>query len=75
MTAHRIRESINGRAYEIEVLAIQPNRWRACLVRVTGGPVALMPFYGESPAEAADQLVGWLTRVHDVANGSARSRS
>ena len=71
MTAHRFEETINGRVYEIEVLAVQPNRWRAYLVSLTGGPTALMPFYGQTPGEASDLLVRWLTRAHRVASDSA----
>ena len=70
VTLHRFEETINGCAYEIEVSPVKPNRWRAHLVRVTGGPTALMPFYGRTPDEAAGQLVSWLTRVHDATSNS-----
>ena len=70
MTVHRFEETINGRGYQIEVLAIRPDRWRADLVRVTDGPTALMPFYGRTPDEAAQHLVAWLMRAHRVAEDS-----
>ena len=70
MTVHRFEQTISGQGYTIEVLAVRPDRWRAYLVRVTDGPTALMPFYGRTPDEAAQQLVGWLTRAHRVAADS-----
>ena len=71
MKLHRFEETINGRVYEIEVSAVRPDRWRAYLVTLTGGPTALMPFYGRTPSEAADLLVGFLARAHRVASDSA----
>ena len=68
VTLHRFEETINGRLYQIEVLAVQPDRWRAYLVSMTGGPTALMPFYGATPSEASGLLVSWLTRAHQVAS-------
>ncbi len=70
MTLHRFEETINGRAYEIEVSAVRPDRWRAYLVNLAGGPTALMPFYGNTPSEAADSLVSFLTQAHQVASKS-----
>ncbi len=64
MIVHRYEEVINGRQYHIEVCSVGANRWRAQLVRVTGGPTALMPFYGATPEEAARQLSDWLTLAH-----------
>jgi hypothetical protein len=61
---HRFEESIAGRAYLIEVAAVSQDRWRAYIVRVPGVPTALMPFYGATPDEAAQQLCQWLTRAH-----------
>jgi len=61
---HRFQESIAGRAYLIEVKAVSRDRWRAYLVRLPGVPTALMPFYGPTPADAAQQLSDWLTRAH-----------
>jgi hypothetical protein len=56
-------ETINGRAYLIEVSQVGPDRWRAQIVRTPGGSAALMPFYGISPDEAAHQLSLWLARA------------
>jgi hypothetical protein len=64
VTAHRFEETINGREFLIEVSAVGSNRWRAHLVRVPGGSTALMPFYGATPQEAAQQLSRWLARAH-----------
>ena len=61
---HRFEESIEGRVYLIEVAAVSKDRWRAYIVRIPGVPTALMPFYGTTPADAADQLCNWLTRAH-----------
>jgi hypothetical protein len=58
----RIKETINGRSYVIEVLPVGHNQWRAQLDR-RGATTALMPFYGATPDEAAQQLTGWLTRA------------
>jgi hypothetical protein len=57
---HRFEETIDGRAYEIEVTLVS-NRWRAQLRRTKGLPTALMPFYGQTPGEAAEHLLKWLT--------------
>ena len=70
---HRFEETINGRVYKIEVSAVRPDRWRAYLVKLTGGPTALMPFYGRTPDEASELLVSFLTRAHRVASSSASS--
>jgi hypothetical protein len=61
---HRIETTIAGRSYVIEVARVADNRWRAQIVRIPGVPVALMPFYGETPDQAAAQLSNWLTRAH-----------
>ncbi len=60
MTVHRFEETICGRAYQIEVMAVA-DRWRAQLRRIPGMPTAMMPFYGATPDEAARQLTEWLT--------------
>ena len=70
VTKHRFEETINGRGYKIEVLAVRPDRWRAYLVRMTDGPTALMPFYGRTPDEAARQLADWLVRAHGTVEKS-----
>jgi hypothetical protein len=58
----RIHETIHGRPYVIEVVSVSQNRWRAQIAR-RGATTALMPFYGATPAEAAQQLASWLTRA------------
>jgi hypothetical protein len=63
VTVHRFHETIGGRAYHIEVTPVS-NRWRAQLCRTPGVPTAMMPFYGETPDEAARQLANWLTLAH-----------
>jgi len=60
---HRFEETIGGRAYQIEVTPVS-NRWRAQLRRGPGMPTAMMPFYGQTPDEAARQLLDWLARAH-----------
>lgn len=64
MTVHRFEETINGREYLIEVSEVGADRWRAQIVRIPGGSSALMPFYGTTPIEAAQQLSAWLVRAH-----------
>jgi hypothetical protein len=63
VTIHRFHETIGGRAYHIEVTPVS-NRWRAQLCRTPGLPTAMMPFYGTTPAEAAQHLTKWLTLAH-----------
>ena len=60
---HRFEETICGRSYQIEVTAVS-NRWRAQLRRLPGMPTAMMPFYGQTPDEAARQLTKWLVLAH-----------
>jgi hypothetical protein len=60
---HRFNQSIAGRSYLIEASLVSEDRWRACIVRVPSVPTALMPFYGRTPDEAAQQLSDWLTRA------------
>ena len=67
---HHFEESIGGRQYLIEVAAVAQDRWRACIVRVPGVPTALMPFYGRTPLEAAQQLSAWLARAHERASSA-----
>jgi hypothetical protein len=59
VTVHRFEETIGGRAYHIEVTPVS-NRWRAQLCRTPGVPTAMMPFYGQTPDEAARHLANWL---------------
>lgn len=61
---HRFEKVIAGRPYLIEVAAVADKRWRAHIVRLPGVPTALMPFYGETPDEAARHLSEWLTRAY-----------
>jgi hypothetical protein len=71
---HRFDETIGGRAYHIEVTAVS-NRWRAQLHRGPGMPAAMMPFYGQTPDEAARLLTQWLALAHQrFAAASAAAR-
>jgi hypothetical protein len=65
---HRFEETINGRAYQIEVSNVGRDKWRAQIARKPGGCGALMPFYGTTPDEAAHGLSQWLA----LANGKPR---
>ena len=75
MNVHRFEETIGGRAYQIEVTRVN-DRWRAQLRRGPGIPTAMMPFYGQTPDEAARQLLGWLALAHQrfaaAANATTR---
>ncbi len=42
-------------------MLVDPDRWRAYLVNVSGGSTALMPFYGPTADQAVEQLTAWLT--------------
>ncbi len=59
MTVHRFEETIGGRTYHIEVTPVSDS-WRAQIRRIPGMPTALMPFYGQTPDEAARRLSQWL---------------
>lgn len=63
MNVHRYEEQIAGRTYHIEVSPVSQTRWRAQIARLPGMPTALMPFYGQTPEEAALQLRQWLRVV------------
>ena len=52
---HRFERIIAGRSFVIEVTWVAEKRWRAHIVRIPGVPTAMMPFYGETPDEAATQ--------------------
>jgi hypothetical protein len=71
-SVHRFQELIAGRPYLIEVAAVSPDRWRAYIVRIPGVPTALMPFYGPTPDDAADQLRGWLARAYERESSGVR---
>jgi hypothetical protein len=61
---HHFERTIAGRPFVIEVTWVGEKRWRAHIVRIPGVPTAMMPFYGETPDEAATHLSGWLIRAH-----------
>jgi predicted RNase H-like HicB family nuclease len=65
IAVHRFEQTIGGRSYQIEVKAVAQDRWHAYIVRLPGVTTALMPFYGPTPADAAQQLSSWLTRAHE----------
>ena len=71
MTQHRFDQTINGRDYLIEVSSVGRDKWRAQIKRTPGGSGALMPFYGRTPDEAADQLSRWLM----LANGQRPAKA
>ena len=61
---HRLERTIAGRSFVIEVTWVAEKRWRAHIVRIPDVPTAMMPFYGETPDEAATNLSVWLDRAH-----------
>ena len=63
MNILRYEEQIAGRTYFIEVSSISASRWRAQIARRPGMPSSLMPFYGQTPDEAAELLFKWLAMV------------
>jgi hypothetical protein len=63
VTVHHYEELIAGRTYQIEVSPVSETRWRAQIARRPGMPTSLMPFYGQTPEEAARQLSKWLSLV------------
>jgi hypothetical protein len=69
VNVHRFEETINGRAYLIEVSSVGRDKWRAQIRRTPGGSGALMPFYGKTPDEAAGHLSRWLS----IVNGRPRT--
>jgi len=73
IAVRRFKESIAGRAYLFEVASVDSDRWRASIVKAPGVPTALMPFYGHTADEAAEQLRQWLIRAHARAAQSART--
>lgn len=68
VNVQRLKETINGREYLIEVSNVGLHKWRAQIRRTPGGSSAMMPFYGSTPDEAAGQLSRWLA----IANGPRR---
>jgi len=63
VTVHLYEELIAGRTYKIEVSPVSATRWRAQIARRPGMPTSLMPFYGRTPDEAAQELSKWLSMV------------
>ena len=74
MIVHHFEETIGGRAYQIEVTPVS-DRWRAQLRRGPGVPTAMMPFYGQTPDEAAGQLSQWLSLAHQRFAAAATARA
>ena len=64
MSTQRFEEAIGGGSYTVEVTPVQGNRWRASLLRSVGVQSAVMPFYGDTPREALEALVRWLSQAH-----------
>ena len=69
-TIHRYEELIAGRTYLIEVSEVSAARWRAQIARRPGMPTSMMPFYGQTPEEAARELSKWLSLVSTPAIGN-----
>jgi len=63
VTVHHFEQQIAGRTYLIEVSPVSASRWRAQIARRPGMPTAMMPFYGQTPDEAARELSKWLPMV------------
>ena len=68
---HRFERIIAGRSLVIEVTWIADKRGRAHIVGIPGVPTAMMPFYGETPDEAATNLSEWLNRAHQYQTNTA----
>jgi len=73
MDAHRFDETIGGGRYTVEVTPVQGNRWRASLLRSADVPSAVMPFYGDTPREALEALVRWLSQAYGVTADSEKA--
>ena len=65
VNVHRYEEHIAGRTYLIEVRAVSDARWRAQIARRPGLPTSMMPFYGATPQQAAQELSRWLALVYN----------
>ena len=61
----RRTQTINGRAYVIEVRAIGRGSLARTDREAAGGMTSLMPFYGTTPEDAAQLLAGWLARASE----------
>jgi hypothetical protein len=64
VSQHQYEERIAGRTYLIEVSPVSQSRWRAQIARLPGMPTALMPFYGQTPEQAAGELREWLLLLY-----------
>lgn len=73
MDAHHFDESIGGGRYTVEVKPAHGNRWRASLLRSADIPSAVMPFYGDTPREALEALVRWLSQAHGATADSEKA--
>jgi hypothetical protein len=71
---HRYEEHIAGHTYLIEVLPVSDSRWRAQIVRLPGMPASMMPFYGATPEQAAQELGRWLTLVYKGSGSRGSTR-
>ena len=71
VNVHRFEEVINGREYKIEVSSVG-DKWRAQIARLPGGSAALMPFYGQTPDEAARHLSSWLSLACRAPDGARK---
>jgi hypothetical protein len=67
VTVHRYEKQIGGRTYQIEVSPVSTSKWRAQIARRPGMPTSMMPFYGQTPDEAAKELSKWLSLVSSPA--------
>lgn len=63
VTVHHYEELIAGRTYHIEVSSVSASQWRAQISRRPGMPTSMMPFYGTTPEEAAQELSKWLSML------------
>jgi hypothetical protein len=65
IVTYHYEQHIAGRTYHIEVQPVSQSRWRAQICRLPGLPTSLMPFYGTTPEEAAQELSRWLALVYN----------
>ena len=72
MKTQRLKRTINGRDYVIEVSSVGRQKWRADIRRTRGGSCAMMPFYGGTPEEAVAQLSRWLMIANGVRQDAAK---
>jgi hypothetical protein len=72
---YHYEEHVAGRIYQIEVLPVAESRWRAQIVRLPGMPASMMPFYGSTPEQAAQELGRWLALVYNGVGSRNGQRS